>query len=129
MRWLKILIAVNGVAMVFYGLEALYDPGLFWSPAGSPATVVDIGRAVGVAQLALGLIQLGAWRMKERWGVELVAMASLAYAVGFAAILAMASSNASEDMFHQLGMAGAAAWAVVTILYAVLIYRERQEAA
>lgn len=127
MRWLKILIALNGVAFIFYALEAFYDPNLFWSPSGSPDTVLDIGRAAGVGQLAFGIVQLGAWRMKERWGVELVAVASLVYAVGFGVIVAIASAHPSDDMFHQFGMLGAAVWAVVAILYAVLLYRERRE--
>lgn len=127
MRWLKILIALNGVAFIFYALEAFYDPNLFWSPSGSPNTVLDIGRAAGVGQLAFGIVQLGAWRMKERWGVELVAVASLVYAVGFGVIVAIASAHPSDDMFHQFGMPGAAVWAAVAILYVVLLYRERRE--
>jgi peptidoglycan/LPS O-acetylase OafA/YrhL len=127
MRLLKILIALNGVAFIFYALEAFYDPNLFWSPSGSPDTVLDIGRAAGVGQLAFGIVQLGAWRMKERWGVELVAVASLVYAVGFGVIVAIASAHPSDDMFHQFGMFGAAVWAVVAILYVVLLYRERRE--
>lgn len=128
MRWLKILIALNGVAFIFYALEAFYDPNLFWSPSGSPDAVRDIGRAAGVAQLAFGIVQLGVWRMKERWGVELVAVASLVYSVGFGVMLAIASSHPSDDMFHNFGMAGAAVWAVFAILYLVLLYRERREA-
>jgi hypothetical protein len=128
MRWLKILMAVNGVAFVFYGLEALYDPSLFWMPKGSPASVMDIGRAMGFAQLTFGFVQLGAWRMTERWGVELIAGASLFTAVTFGVLLGLNTANPSDDMFHQFGWAGAAVWAVIAILYAALLYRERAQA-
>ena len=128
MRWLKILMALQGVAFIFYALEAFYDPNLFWSPSGSPDNVLDIGRAVGVAQLAFGIVQLGAWRMTERWGVELIAMASLVFSVGFAIMLGIASSHPSDDMFHQFGMTGVAVWAVFAILYVALLLRERREA-
>lgn len=128
MPWLKIMLVLNGVAFIFYALQSLYDPNLFWSPNGSPDNVLDIGRAAGVGQLALGTIQLGAWRMTERWAVEIVAVGSLAYSAGFAAVMAIASSHPSDDLFHNFGLAGAAIWAGVAILYAVLLYRERREA-
>jgi hypothetical protein len=38
-------------------------------------------------------------------------------------------STGSSDLFHQNHMAFAAAWAVVAVLYAWLIYRERSGAA
>ena len=128
MRWLKILLAVTGVAFVFYALEAFYDPNLYWSPSGSPDNVVDIGRAEGAGQLALGIILLGAWRIKERWAVELIALATLVYSVSFGAVMALASSHTSDDMFHKFGLGGTALWVIVAVLYAVLLYRERREA-
>jgi hypothetical protein len=128
MRWLKILIALNGAVSVLYGLMGWFLPTQFWAPAGSPATVINIIQALSSLQLTLGIVQLGSWRMKERWGVELVAAASLFNAFAFGVVLWLASSNPSSDMFHQLGVAGAAAWMVVALVYAFVIYRERQEA-
>ena len=128
MRWLKILIALNGVVSVLYGLMGWFMPTQFWAPAGSPVTVINIIQALSSLQLALGIIQLGTWRMNERFGVVLVGVASLFNAFAFGVVLWLASSNPSSDMFHQLGAAGAVVWLVVAALYAFLIYRERQEA-
>ena len=128
MRWLKILLVLNGAASVLYGLLGWFMPGQFWAPEGSPVTVVQIIHGLSSLQLALGIIQLGAWRMKERWGLELVSVASLFNAFAFAVVIYLASGTASNDMFHQIGVPGAAIWLAVALVYAFLIYRERQEA-
>jgi len=128
MRWLKSLLVLNGAASVLYGLLGWFMPGQFWAPEGSPVTVVQIIHGLSSLQLALGIIQLGAWRMKERWGLELVSVASLFNAFAFAVVIYLASGTASNDMFHQIGVPGAAIWLAVALVYAFLIYRERQEA-
>jgi len=128
MRWLKILLVINGLAFILYGLEALYDPSPFWMPKGSPASVVDIGRAMGLTQLAIGVIQLGTWRITERVAIELVAGVSLVFAAGFGILLGMNTSTTSDDMFHQFGLPGAAAWLIVAAPFAGLMYRERRMA-
>ena len=66
--------------------------------------------------------------MIDRFALRLIALAALAYAVGFALLGAMAGSG-STDPWHQYGMAFAGAWVVIAVVWAFLLYRERSGAA
>jgi len=84
--------------------------------------------------LALGVIQLGAWRLQERRAVRVIASASLLFAAGVA-VQAMTQSPASTDAFHQAGVVlgpvilpNVGINALVTAIYAILLLRKRQGA-
>lgn len=128
MRWLKILLVVNGVAYLAYAASNIFMPTSYFVPSDAPGYAVDVTRVVGIAYLALGLIQLGTWWVTERFAVRLIAGASLLYSAGFAALAAVQGSG-SSDPFHQLGVGIAAGNTVVAVLYAFLLYRERTSAA
>ena len=128
MRWLKILVVVNGLAFLAYTVSNIFMPSSFFVPSDAPGYALDAVRAVGLGYLPLGLIQLGAWWMSDRFALRLIAGASLVYAAGFA-LLALMAGSGSSDPFHSLGVVIAAGWAVVAVLYAFLLYRERSGAA
>lgn len=128
MRWLKILLAINGIAFVFYAVSNTVAPSSFFLPTEAPGYAVDAIRVLAVAYLALGLVQLGSWFVKDRQAVQLVAGASLVFVVGFA-ILAATQGTGSSDSFHQIGSAIAIGNGAVAVLYAFLLYRERTAAA
>jgi len=100
----------------------------FFAPSDASGWGLDAVKLVGMGYLPLGIIQLGSWRIPDRFAIELIAVASLVYAAGFAALAAVAGSG-SSDPFHQYGIGVAAAWAAVSLLYVWLIYRERSGAA
>ncbi len=128
MRWLKIVLAINGVAYLFYAASNTVAPTSYFLPADAPGYAVDVTRVLAVAYLALGLIQLGTWMVTDRLAVRLVAGASLVYAAGFA-ILGVTVGTGSSDPFHQIGLAAGIGNGVVAVLYAILLYRERSAAA
>jgi hypothetical protein len=128
MRWLKILLVVNGVASVSYVFSNILMPTSFFAPTDASGYGLDAVKLVGMGYLPLGIVQLGSWRIADRFAVRLIAVASMAYAAGFALLAAMAGSG-SSDLFHQYGLVIAGAWALVAVLYAWLIYRERPVAA
>ena len=125
MRWLKVLLLVNGLASISYFFSNILLPTSFFAPSdAAPGYGLDAVKLLGLAYLPLGIIQLGSWRVVDRFSIRLIAVASMAYTAGFALLGAMAGSG-SSDPFHKYGMGIAAAWVVVTLLYAWLIYRER----
>lgn len=124
MRWLKVLLAINGVAFVFYAVSNIFLPTSYFLPAGTTGYAVDLVRVVGMAYGALGLIQLGMWLVTDRLTVRIVAIASLLFAAGFA-VQAAIQGTGSTDTFHQIGLGVAAGNAVVVALYGYLLYRER----
>jgi hypothetical protein len=103
-------------------------PTSFFAPTDASGYGLDAVKLVGMGYLPLGIVQLGSWRIADRFAVRLIAVASMAYAAGFALLAAMAGSG-SSDPFHQYGVGVAGAWALVTLLYAWLIYRERSGSA
>ena len=128
MRWLKILLLINGIASVSYTFSNILLPTSFFAPSDATGWGLDAVKLVGIGYLPLGIIQLGSWRIAERFTIELIAFASLVYAAGFALLAAVAGSG-SSDPFHKVGVGIAAAWVVVALLYVWLIYRERSGAA
>ena len=127
MRWLKILLAINGVAFLAYAASNILLPTSYFLEADAPKTAVDAVRVVGIAYGALGLIQLGMWWVADRLALRIVAGASLLFCAGFAAQAALQGS-ASNDPFHQLGLVVAAGNGLVALIYAWLLYRESQTA-
>lgn len=128
MRWLKIVLAINGVIYLYYAASNTVAPTSYFLPADAPGYAVDVTRVLAVGFLALGLIQLGTWMVTDRLAVRLVAGASLVYAAGFA-IVAATVGTGSSDPFHQIGLAAGIGNGVIAVLYAILLYRERAAAA
>lgn len=127
MRWLKILLAVNGVAYLFYGASNIVAPTSYFLPTDAPQAALDAVRAMSTLYAGLGLIQLGSWWLHDRSAVQLIAGASL-LAVGAFAIAAALVGTGSSDPFHQLSLFVAVGNGAVAALYAVLLYRERMTA-
>jgi len=107
MRWLKILLAINGVAFLAYAASNILLPTSYFLEADAPKTAVDAVRVVGITYGALGLIQLGMWWVADRLALQ---------------------GSASNDPFHQLGLVVAAGNGLVALIYAWLLYRESQTA-
>jgi hypothetical protein len=128
MRWLKYLLVVNGLASLAYAFSNYFLPTSFFAPSDAAGWGLDAVKLVGAGYLPLAIIQLGSWWATDRFSIRLIAYASIVYAAAFAANAFLAKSG-SSDPFHTYGTVVAAAWAVVTLLYAWLIYRERSEAA
>lgn len=129
MRWLKILLLVNGLASVLYVFSNILLPTSFFAPSDAVAGYgLDAVKLLGLGYLPLGIIQLGCWRVADRFSIRLIAVASMVYAAGFALLAATASSG-SSDPFHQYGIGVTGAWLVVSVLYLWLLYRERSGAA
>jgi hypothetical protein len=128
MRWLKILLFINGLAFLVYAFSNYFMPASFFVPSDAAGYATDAVKVIGAGMLAFAIIQLGSWKVTDRFALRLVAYASLVSAATFAVQAAMAGTG-SSDPFHQYGMAVAGAWAVVALLYAWLIYRERSGAA
>ncbi|KRT64583.1 MAG: hypothetical protein XU10_C0001G0032 [Chloroflexi bacterium CSP1-4] len=128
MRWLKYLLFINGVAFAIFTVENIFLPTSFLMPSDAPGYGLDAARAMGVAYLPSAVIMLGSWWMTDRFAIRLTALGALSFAVAFAVLAAVLSSG-SSDLFHQNHLAFAAAWAVVALLYAWLLYRERSGAA
>ncbi|MEW5989907.1 MAG: hypothetical protein AB1736_01000 [Chloroflexota bacterium] len=128
MRWLKVLLAINGIAFLFYAVSNTVAPSSFFLASDAPGYAVDMLRVLSLAYLAMGLIQLGTWFVSDRLAVQMVAIGSLVFEVGFG-VLAATQGTASSDPFHQMGLGIAAGNAVVAALYAWLLYRTRASAA
>ena len=123
MRWLKLLLAINGIILVFYAASNTIAPTSYFLPADVPGYAIDVTRVLAVGYLALGLVQLGTWFVTDSDAVRLVAFGSLVFVAGFA-ILAVTNAKGSSDPFHEFGLAVGAANGVVAVLYALLLYRE-----
>jgi hypothetical protein len=104
MRALKIMLAYNGVESILRGVANLVVPTLFYLEPSAPKYALDAVRVLAITYLALGVIQLGAWRMKDPQAVRLVAIASALFAAGVA-LQAASQGTASTDTFHQAGVA------------------------
>ena len=124
MRWLKILLAINGVVYLFYAASNALAPTSYFLPSDAPDYAVAVVRVVAVSYLAIALIQLGMWMVTDRLAVRIVASASLVFTAGFAVVAATAGSG-SSDPFHQIAIGAAGGNAIVAILYAILLYREQ----
>lgn len=127
MRWLKIVLAINGVVLIGYAVSNTVAPTSYFAPSDAPGYAIDVIRVVAVSYLALGLVQLGTWWVTDRRAVRLVAGASLVYAAGFG-ILGATIGTGSSDAFHQVGLVAGIGNIVVAVVYAFLLYRERSEA-
>ncbi len=128
MRWLKLLVAINGVIFVFYSGTNAFIPGLYFLPSDAPDYAVAVVHVVAVAYLTIGLVQVGTWMLTDRLAVRVVAFGSMVFAAGFA-IVAGTAGTASSDGFHQFSLIAAVGHAIIAIVYAYLLYRERAEPA
>ena len=128
MRWLKILMFINGLAFLAYAFENYFLPTSFFLPSDAAAYATDAVKLIGASYLPLAIVQLGSWWATDRFSIRLVAYASIVYAAAFAVNAVMVKAD-SSDLFHTYGIGIAAAWAVVALIYAWLIYRERSGAA
>ena len=127
MRWLKVLLAVNGALFVLSGVSTIALPTAWFLPAAAPGYAMDLARVVGVFHLGLGLIQLGTWLVMDRLAVRLVAFASLVVEAGIGAQAALQGAG-STATFHRLGVAQAVVGVAFAVLYALLLNRERAAA-
>lgn len=128
MRWLRVLLAVNGAAFVLYGVLNLVMPDSWYVAKGAPANEVDLARMIGILLLGLGLFQLGAWILQDRRAVEMIAGVSLLLMAGWAAFDLTIQGSTYTDSFHSTALLGAVGYAVFAVLYAVVLYRERMAA-
>ena len=128
MRWLKIIVFINGLAFLAYAFSNYFVPSSFFVPSDAPAYANDAVKATGTLYLPLAIVQLGSWWMTDRFGLRLVAFASLVAAAGFSLLSLMASTGTSAP-WHQYNNGFAAGWAVVALIYVWLLYRERTRAA
>jgi hypothetical protein len=127
-RWLKVMLAVNGALFLWGGSLDILQPTSFYLEADAPVYAMDAIRVLGITYLALGLIQLGAWQVADRRAVRVVAGASLLFAAGVG-VQAVTQGSASADAFHQLSPGPAAENLLVALLYAGLFAREIRLAA
>jgi len=134
MRALKIMLAYNGIESVLRGVVNLAVPTLFYLPKDAPGYAQDAVRVLAITYLALGVIQLGAWRMQERWAVRVIASASLLFAAGVA-VQAATQVSGSTDAFHEAGVVlgpvvlpNVGINVLVTAIYAILLLRESRMA-
>ena len=128
MRWLKILLFINGLMFAIFTVENILLPASFLMPSDAPGYGLDAARTLGIGYLPGAIIWLGSWWMTDRFAIRMCAVGALGFAAALSVQAAMLGTG-SSDLFHQNHMAFAAAWAVVAVLYAWLIYRERSGAA
>ena len=127
MRWLKILLAINGVAFLFYAVGNIVAPTSYFLPTDAPQSALDAVRAMSSLYAGLGLVQLGSWWLQDRRATRLIAVASMV-AIGAFAIAAALQGSGSSDPFHQLSLAIAVGNGIFAAIYAVLLYREQMTA-
>lgn len=127
MRALKITLAVNGLVFFVRALANLCRPTSFYLDPGASRNTIDTVHVLGITYGAVGLIQVGAWRVADRGAVRLVARASQLFAAAVA-VKAWTQDSGPPDAFHRLRIASAAENAAVAVLYAVLLDRERRSA-
>jgi len=127
MRWLKIVLFVNGLAFLVYAFSNYFLPTSFLAPSDATGWGLDAVKLVAAGYLPLAIVQLGSWWATDRFSIRLIAYASIVYAAAFAVNAAMAGKG-SSDPFHQLGIVLAGAWGAVVLVFAFVIYRERSEA-
>lgn len=96
-------------------------------PAIASVTFTGRLRTSNSVFVAVGLIQLGMWRVAERLPVRIVASASLLFAAGVA-IQAATQGSGSDDAFHRSSPGPAVENVLVALLYALLLYRESRTA-
>ncbi len=128
MRVLKVLLAINGAVFLWRGSLDLVQPTAFYLEPDAPKYAMDAVRVIGITYLAVGLIQLGMWRVTDRLAVRVVASASLLFGAGVA-IQAVTQGSGSADAFHRLAPGPAVENVLVALLYAALLYRESRTAA
>jgi len=128
MRALKALLAINGVVFLWRGFLDIVQPTEFYLESDAPKYAMDAVRVIGITYVAVGLIQLGMWRVTDRLAVRVVASASMFFGAAVA-VQAATQGSGSADAFHRLAPGPAVENALVAILYAVLIYRESRAAA
>jgi hypothetical protein len=130
MHALNVMLAWNGFESIARGLVNLARPTIFYLPPEAPKYAQDTVRVLAITYLAVGVMQLGACRLKDRQAVRLVAGASMLFAAGVA-LQAATQGSGSSDVFHQSGerigpVTLNNAWINVlwSTIYAVLLLRE-----
>jgi hypothetical protein len=127
-RWLKIVLFISGLAFLAYAFSNYFLPASFFVPSDAAGYATDAVKVIAAAYLFIAIIQLGSWKVTDRFALRLIAYASVVFMAAATAQAAMVGKG-SSDPFHQYSIAFAAAWGAVTVLLAFLIYRERSEAA
>lgn len=125
MRSLKTALVTNGLIFLVRAFINLVRPTSWYVDANAPKNAVDTVHVVGITYAAFGVSQIGMWRVTDRRAVRAVSGASMLFAVGIAA-KALTQGSGSVDASHRLRYASAAENVLVALLYAVLLYRERQ---
>ena len=135
MRWLKIMLAYNGVESLLRGLVNLATPTVFYLQPDAPGYAQDAVRVLAITYLALGVVQLSTWRVADRRAVRNVAFASMLFAAGVA-IQVATQGSASTDVFHSPGvvvgpvtLSNLGLNVLWTVLYGGLLLRESRMAA
>ncbi len=126
MKPLTTVLALNGVVSLVRAGTNFCKPTSWYVDADAPKSAVDVVHVIGIAYAALGLTQIGMWRVSDRQAVRAVSGASLAFAAGIAA-KALSQGSGPTDAFHRLRYASAAENAGVAALYAVLLFRDRSD--
>ena len=120
---LKYALALNGVVFLVRAGTNLLKPTSWYVDANAPQNAVDAVHVIGITYAALGLIQIGMWRVSDRRAVRAVSGASFAFAAGMAG-KALSQGSGPADAFHRMRYASAAENAGVAVLYAVLLSRD-----
>lgn len=123
MRWLRTALAINGAVFLLRASLNLVEPTNFYLQPDAPDYALDAVRVMGSAYLALGLIQLGMWLVRERMAIRVVAGASMLFAAAVF-IQAMLQGVGSADAFHRLRPGPAAENGLVALSYAILLLSE-----
>lgn len=124
-RPLKTLLLLNGLVFLLRGFLNVVRPTSFYLEPSAPKSAVGAVRVLGVTYGALGVVQLGMWRVADRSAVRVVSVASLLFAAGVA-VLAPARRSASAEAFHRMWLASAIENAAVAAAYGALLCRERR---
>lgn len=122
MKPLKTALALNGVVFLVRAGTNFLKPRSWYVDANAPQNAVDAVHVIGIAYAAVGLIQIGMWRVSDRRAVRAVSGASLAFAAGMAG-KALTQGSGPADAFHRMRYASAAENVGVAALYAVLLSR------
>ena len=107
MKPLKTTLALNGVVFLLRAGINFFKPTSWYVDADAPTSAVDAVHVIGIAYAALGLTQIGMWRVSDRRAVRTVSGASLAFAAGMAA-KALTQGSGPTDAFHRMRHASAA---------------------
>ena len=122
---LRAAMSLNGAVFLVRGSLNLRDPHSFYLEPGAPPYAKDAVRVLGITYVTLGLCQLVVANTSDRRTLHGVAGASLGFAAGLA-VQGLVQQRGTLDRYHVLSRTSAAENAVVGVVYALLIARDRQ---